>query len=241
MAAIQMGMAGATVVATPLGARTIAQLDFDAWPLVDNVSGHSTTHFSLTSGSVVSSPVISGSTNSIALVNGSECETTPNSTDPALGVDGLTFEGFIRRSPGGSGNWYVELGAWTTALRIFVDIGFSATNSDYLEAQFYDCTIYSTGADNVVSYALPDDTWVHVAACIDVDKFRVFVGGTRVVNESITVVDPAGLAACSFSLLSASFSHSGGGDTVYVDSLRMRAGALYTVDFTPPTAQFAFP
>jgi hypothetical protein len=247
MAAAQLLMGEGYLPAPPSGDRTIAQLDFDAWPLVDNASGHVISiHAGMTSANVVSSPVVSGSSGALVLPNGWYAETDTLSTDPALAADGMTLEAFIRRAPGGSGNWNFLISGsvkipGSTYIGYDLAVGHDGTHGDYAEAFRYsvDTDFGGDGTDTYVSYTLPDDTWVHIALALTSTKFRAFIAGTRILDEDVTMTGD--LSTCSFSLMLAKFNHVGGGDTAYFDGLRCRAGALYDVDFTPPTAQFTFP
>ncbi len=93
-----------------------------------------------------------------------------------------------------------------------------------------------------ISYTLPDDTYVHIAAVMDGNKFRVFVDGVRVVDETIgTILVTTPLINTRFQYMEVISNGVSGGNDQFYDSFRMHTEGLYTVDFTPPTSQFSFP
>lgn len=95
----------------------------------------------------------------------------------------------------------------------------------------------------VTTYTMPDGEWVHYAAVVDGARFRLYVAGVKIQDRLI--YNPRGLSDCGFYSIGALVRRNtvNVDDTAdrFVDSLRFSAGARYSADFTPPTAQFTYP
>lgn len=103
-------------------------------------------------------------------------------------------------------------------------------------------TVLFSDADNVAETAIaasaateiPSNVWTHVALVRDADEFRLYVGGRLVASNT-----PANVYIQTTTLAFGADLSGAHGLAGHLDEIRVCQSAVYTADFTPPTAPFS--
>lgn len=236
----------------PVSGATLSLLQFDAWPVVDEVAGMTSEVPDLTAGNIVASPTVGGSAGAMQQNLASndmqvESHTTGYLPTAPLTNQAITHEFYARReasglAPGSSG-WE------TSAMSYFAD------GSNYEEIEVYFGVLENTfsgggklfaiiggGGDTPIfngpfgaeaAYELPSSAYTHIALVIEGTNLRVYAAGVKLIDVTLS----GGPFATTVGFVSSSiYSYTYTGESVarYVDSVRVTDGALYTGDFTPP-------
>jgi hypothetical protein len=246
---------------------TMAQLNLDAYPFTDLVIENATSWWDLDSSSISSSVHVSGATGSLYVPHtasslGPYVDTHPTvsggrSTLP-VGVEGFTVEGFVRLDGTRGTHWDTSITAGLSTDTHHLDFSFEHANYpnlvgagagadlslDYLGFTFSsDILAYPSSPVYFFPYSIPSATFVHIALVFDVDHIRVYAAGVKIGEMVATVLvadQIAGLHFGDFQIARYNNTSASTAD-LYAASWRIVRGALYSADFTPPTAQFAFP
>jgi hypothetical protein len=243
--------------------RTIAQINFETEPPVDlvasnrNASGNDP--YQLSTISPITGSTYSGwmrdardGLSSCSFQTETSAIDGPSvgfEADKVLGLDGVTFEMFIRVASG-AGYWNAFFQAAVVdadgnSVDFYFQTGSALFSAAYLDAYYYDTEGLYTPNDSDTgfqSFTFPRDQWVHVALVMDALEFRCYVAGNLVRSASATSGPPSGLANMSFQYFWMGTNFPSPAPSVYMDSARARSGAIYSgSSFTPPTAQFPFP
>jgi hypothetical protein len=140
----------------------------------------------------------------------------------------------------GTGNFTVEMWLYTstTGDQLIFDMRPSGGNGAYPTLYYTGGALvwFTNSANRIVSSAILQNTWYHVAVSRSGTSTKMFINGTQ---SGSTYTDSTNYL-CSRLFIGAS---SSGGGTVgfngYLDDLRITNGvARYTSNFTPPTTPF---
>lgn len=238
-------------------AAALALLNFDAWPLVDDVSPNVVSVEAwVDSADVVATPTVGSSSGALKLHdfgnNGQALDTSPNGWDigTALTETAYTVEFFLRRdgstSLGGSSGWSVNVyvqfydATWSENSELLLDIynvPTAPTNGQARLFAYLDGWPHYSDGNYIEAYDLPDSEFTHIAAVVDGMNLSVYAGGVRIINETLLGTGfPSGLTFIGASV--SQYTYSGETAPRYIDSVRVSDGALYSgASFTPPTAQ----
>lgn len=238
----------------PPTSNTIAQLNFDIYPFTDVVSENHVIANGHTSANFASAVSFGGSTGSFFIPAGGsgDVDTAPNNAQTmstrAIEVEGFTLEYFVRFDGVRGTNWDVEGqvdfrdedgNIFRNSLEVLYHNGAERIGFNF-SSNVLDFPPGSADEDQYFPYSPPNGQWIHVAFVLDVNVIRIYAEGikrgemTAVVTQANKI---AGLKFTDMALLTFGVTAA----DRYVDGFRVSRGALYDADFTPPTAQFAYP
>jgi hypothetical protein len=246
----------------PRAPRTIAQVNFNSWPVVDLIPSNL-----IDDGNgvfqILTDDALSGSAG-YAWMRTAEGGPATMQTESAaintsasngweasevLDIDAVTFEIFAKVGAGGSGVWnlffqgaVVDSGG--DSIDFYFETGLNFSNQPYVDAYYYDTENTYTPNDSdtgFTSFVFPRDVWTHIAIVMDGLNFRCYVAGQLVRSFSASSGPVFGMRRHSFQYfwMGTNYGAPSNAPNVYIDSARAHSGALYSgASFTPPTAAF---
>jgi hypothetical protein len=232
---------GSTDVSFRLGAGEVAAVyvgSQEVWSATPPITPALLLHFNGTNGSTTFTDS-SANSYSLAITTGSPAITTANSKfggaslDCGVGEIGLSSGTFSDLS---GGDFTVECWVWRpTGTGSTTILGLSNGASGFhfwlngatVQVDNFSAGQYSGGT-------VPEEEWVHLAAVNESGDYKVYVNGTQA-GSAVTAGPGAGPYATMYL---AGWSPGGHTSNLLIDELRVVLSAVYTANFTPPTAAF---
>jgi hypothetical protein len=158
---------------------------------------------------------------------------TPYSVDFALANDNWTLEGFVRRATGAPFSGF-GIASLSESYSTYSGIHAIINSSNQLQLL---CSESGTAWDLNLSGAttLSNATWYHFAFVRFGNSFRIYLAGTLDASASASFSLYNAMQPLTFGAQGAAGENGLNGN---LDSVRFSRGALYTSNFTPPTAPF---
>ena len=246
----------------PPSGTALSLLNFDAYPLVDNVDNTRTIDSTISSTDMFASPKVGSSGGALLCApgyNGYQALSRLATWEPDTYVmtdNAITAEMFVRRDGaatlvGGSNGWEISAGFWVSYADYSADIivTFGVYNRPQTPVNGVAESWVIVDSDNIytagvqtVKYDIPNSAYMHLACVIDGGTMtvRIYAAGVKILDRPLSGTYPVGdLRFGSFGIQF--YTYSGESALKYADSARLSEGALYDADFTPPTAPFVYP
>lgn len=180
--------------------------------------------FSVRNGTPIISTAQSKFGGSSLYLNGTSAIKTPDNADYELGTDDFTIEFFIRQTIANNSRYV--LAKWLSGNSYQFYIGSTQKVAGY-----------ALGIGTSSTTSLPVDEWVHIAFVRQPTTLKLYFNG---VLEATSAVNPAsGVSDGTADLVIGGWHNGSSGFTGYIDELRISKTAVYTANFTPPTAPFS--
>jgi hypothetical protein len=199
-----------------------------------DVYGHAFTAFGGAQISTAQFAPLTGNTASALLDGAGDYIRTPYSVDFSLGGDDWTLEGFVRRAGAAPAEGF-GIASLSESYSTYSAIHAVINSSNQLQLL---CS--QSGASwsiNIFgSTVLSVDTWYHFAFVRFGNTFRIYLGGTQVATTTSAINLYDAMQPLTIGAQGAAGQHGLNG---YLDEVRFSRGAIYTGNFTPPTAPFA--
>lgn len=211
---------------------TLALLHFDGTNGSSTFTDSSPFNRSFTArfGSPIISTEQSKFSGSSLKLNGSSSIFAADSSDLELLDSDFTFEFFVYPTAAPNGIWLVS--RWESsnlAYQIYT------TGSGKIAFDFRNSAggaIVSTGTTTI-----PINTWTHIAIVRSGSSIKAYIEGVLdAANNAVT----GSILDGTSRLVIGTWPTGGSGLVGYIDEFRLRKEAIYTANFTPPTAPFTY-